>query len=401
MSRTPGGERANAYSAAMLALGIFVAAASVVLMGVQPILVSFFSDHLSLNLNQNGWVLAAEQYGAAAGALFGYVIAGRMAWNRAIVGGCALAAIANLASPYVDGVGELIATRFLSGFFTTGVYTVGVFFLSHAINPDRVFGFLMVLTTSFFSVDAMLLPVLIDQYGYAIAVGSGAIWFLAAMLAGAWLPAGPGAGSDARDAPPANRSARPIVGMTALLGGFLLQLSIFSVWGFLDSVGRNDGLTGEQIGYGIGIGVLGGIPAALVPAIVGDRYGRISMIAVSTVLLAASYFALERQLTFPAYVFWIAVMNIGWVLGLVYYMGLTVAHDPNGRFARLMTFTQFLAAGVGPTCSALVISNNKLSPIFLVAAVSATAGLVAVALANWAQAPARLMTSMAKPDDPA
>ena len=381
----------------VLALGVFVAAASIVLMGVQPILVGLFSDHLGLDLNQNGWVLAAEQYGAAAGALLGYVVAARMAWNRAIVGACALAALANLVSPYAGNVGELVAARFLSGFFSTAVYTVAVYFLSHAANPDRVFGIMMVVTTSFFSIDAMLLPVVGEHYGYVAAVASSAIWFLAAMLAGFGLPQGRGAGAAAPCAGAAASSAQPLVGAAALLGAFLLQLSIFAVWGFLERIGRNNGLTDEQIGYGIGIGVLGGIPAALLPAIVGDRFGRISMIALATVLLVASFFAFDRPLGMTGYTAWITVLNIGWVLGLVYYMGLTVAHDRDGRLARLMAFSQFLAAGVGPTCSALVIAHDELSPIFVVSSLSAVAGLAAVLVAARLRAPVGVAAAPAKP----
>ena len=172
------------------------------------------------------------------------------------------------------------------------------------------------------------------------------------------------------------------MGAAALLGAFLLQLSIFAVWGFLERIGRGDGLSDEQIGYGIGIGVLGGIPGGLLPAVIGDRFGRISMIAISAVMLVASYAAFARDLHMAGYVFWITILNIGWVLGLTYYMGLTVMHDPDGRFTRLIPFSQILSAGVGPACSALVTTNEQLSPIFVVASVSATAGLATILLAS-------------------
>jgi hypothetical protein len=154
------------------------------------------------------------------------------------------------------------------------------------------------------------------------------------------------------------------------------------VWGFLERVGRNNGLSDEQIGYGIGIGVLGGIPGGLLPTVVGERFGRIGMIALSSVLLVASYVALGRGLNMTGYVVWIAVLNVGWVMGLTYYMGLTVSHDPDGRLTRLMPLGQFLAQGLGPACSALLIVNEQLSPIFIVASISATTGLAAIVLAS-------------------
>lgn len=377
-------EAPAAYPSHSIALGVFVASATLVLMGVQPILVGFYSDHLHLDLSQNGWVLAAEQFGGAAGALLGYWISTRVRWTWTIVGACVLAAAVNIATAYASGFSELVVARFISGLTSTVAYTVAIYFLGHSSKPDRVFGWLMVLQTAFFSVDAMILPVLNEHFGYVVAIGSSTAWFAAAVLASIWLPAGPGtsgasAASGATPSPHIGKpGARSIVSAAALLGAFLLQLSIFAVWGFLERIGRADGLSAEQIGYGIGIGVLGGIPGGLLPAVIGDRFGRIGMIAISALMLDASYAAFATDLHMLGYTLWITILNVGWVLGLTYYMGLTVMHDPDGRFTRLIPFSQILSAGVGPACSALVTSHEQLAPIFVVAAISATAGLVVI-----------------------
>ena len=373
---------AAGYPPISIALGIFVAAATLVLMGVQPILVGLYSDHLHLDLSQNGWVLAAEQFGGAAGALLGYWVSTRLRWSYIIVGACVLAAAVNIATAYAAGFGELAAARFVSGLTSTVAYTVAIYFLGHSSKPDRVFGLLMVLQTAFFSVDAMVLPILNAHFGYALTIGSATVWFAAALLAAIWLPAGPG-GPDAPGAAHiGNPDARPIVGAAALLGAFLLQLSIFAVWGFLERIGRSDGLSDEGIGFGIGIGVLGGIPGGLLPAVIGDRFGRISMITISALMLVASYAAFASDLHMAGYIFWITILNVGWVLGLTYYMGLTVMHDPDGRFTRLIPFSQILSAGVGPACSAMVTTHDQLAPIFVVASISATTGLVVILLAT-------------------
>src|SRR6266403_547960 len=226
------------YSGIAVALGVLVGGLSLVLMGVQPILVGFYTDHLHLDLSQNGWILAGEQFGGAAGALFGYWIATRTRWSHSIIGSCALAAAANIATAYIRGFDALLLARFMSGLTSTAAYTVAIYFLGQTAKPERVFGSLMVLQTSFFSIDAMILPPLNERFGYGIAVGSASLWF-------------------------------------------------FAVWGFLERIGRGDGLSEEQIGYGIGIGVLGGIPGGLLPAVIGERFGRLSMIVLSGALLVA------------------------------------------------------------------------------------------------------------------
>ncbi len=44
------------YTGLQVALGVLVAGFSLVLMGIQPVLVGFYSDYLHLNLSQSGWV---------------------------------------------------------------------------------------------------------------------------------------------------------------------------------------------------------------------------------------------------------------------------------------------------------------------------------------------------------
>ena len=191
MTGHPSTETPATYPPIKIALGVFIGSAAMVLMGVQPILIGLFSDHLHLDLTQSGWILAAEQFGGAAGALLGYWIATRMRWTYSIAGACVLAAAVNIATAYSGGFGEIAAARFVSGLTTTVAYTVAVYFLGHTSKPDRVYGFLMILTTIFFSVDAIALPLLNEHYGYTVALGSVAMWFAAALFAAILLPKGP------------------------------------------------------------------------------------------------------------------------------------------------------------------------------------------------------------------
>lgn len=365
-----------AYPTGQIALGIFVAASALVLMGVQPILVGLFSDQLHLDLQENGWVLAIEQFGGAAGALLGYWAAARFRWTYSIALFCAAGALINIWSGVLGDYPELMVARFASGLTTTLAYTVALCFLAQTTKPDKIFGLLMVVQTAFFSIDAVLLPYLRAHFGYFAAITSSALWIGAACLGALGLPAHGRGTLASGDSKQATRNIRPKVGAAALIGAFLLQLSIFAVWGFLEKIGRNNGLSDEQIGWGIGIGVLGGIPGGVLPSLLGERFGRLPVIAAAVLTLMISYVALGQRLGFPSYVLWISILNVGWVLGLSYYMGLTVTHDPDGRYTRLISFSQILSAGLGPACSALVIRGDNLAPIFVVAFIAALSGYI-------------------------
>lgn len=373
---------------------VFIAASALVLMGVQPILVGLYADHFHLTLSQNGWVIAAEQLGACTGAVLGYWLSTRVSWKTSIMGACAVAAIANILTAIAADIPTLLIVRFASGLSTTLMYTVAVYCLGHAKSPDRAYGVVFVLQTIFMSMDAMVLPTLVSHFGYVVGIVSGSGWFVAALMTAQWLP-----GDQVRFASKsaqlhaADRSYA--VGIGALVGSFLLELSVFAVWGFLERIGRRNGISDELIGYAIAIGVLGGIPGGLFPATVGARFGRLKMVSAATLLLILSYIVLAHKLGWMSYSIWITVLNIGWVLGLVYYMGLAVHNDPDGRLTRLVPFAQTFGTAVGPACSALATGRYRLGPIFLIGSLAAAAGLATVLVAQGTTSPWRRRSRVA------
>ena len=362
-------------------LAVFACTATSVILGAQPMLIGLYSDHLHLDLKQNGWLLSTEQLGGVCGAIIGYWLAARIRWSLVTGAACVAAVVLNLASGYVDDFRQILATRFLCGLSTVIAYTVAVYVLSHAAKPDRAFGLLLVAQGLLSSAYIMLVPLLNQRFGYAAAGGSHAWWLAAVRISIVRLPAGGGGAKLSGGGRIASPDARPIVGLAALVGGFLLQLAP------TQSGDSGAGRARKWAGgcdhrCAIGLGSLAGTPAAFIPVILGARFGRLWLIAGATACFVASYAGLSEPLNFTSLMLWVCVLNVGWVVGLPYYMALTVIHDSGGRFTRLMPFAQILAAAAGPACSAVFISGEQLRSIFLVAAIAVSAGLLAVAGAS-------------------
>jgi hypothetical protein len=267
-----------------------------------------------------------------------------------------------------------LIVRFSSGLATTVAYTVAIYCLGHAKTPDRAFGAVYMLQTVLISIDAIVLPTLVSHYGYLVGIASGAGWFVAALLAAQWLPADMHPMMASRTLQDSTADRNYALGIAALIGSFLLEVSVFAVWGFLERVGRGNGISDEHIGYALSIGVLGGIPGGLLPAAAGARFGRLKMVGLSTLLLVVSYGALVQRLGWLSYTAWITTLNFGWVMGIVYYMGLAARNDPNGRFTRMLPFMQISGTAVGPAFSALATREGQLWPIFLIGALAAATG---------------------------
>jgi hypothetical protein len=359
-------------------VAVFACTATSAILGAQPMLIDLYCDHLHLSLRQSGWLLSTEQFGGAIGAILGYWLAPRARWAVTIGAACAVAVGINLVSGYVNGFGEILVVRFACGFFMMVAYTVEIYVLGHAAAPDRAFGLLLVLQGLCSSAYIMLVPWVTQRFGYVAAIGSDAWWLLAALIAVCWLPGAAGTTGSPQARHVAPVGARSVIGAAALFGGFLLQLSAYAMWGFLAQVGRQDGFSDTSIGYTIGLGSIVGTPAGLLPMILGARFGRIPMIGGATVALIASFVALAGHLSSTGFLLSVALINAGWVVGLPYFMALTVAHDPDGRFTRLLPFAQISSAALGPASVTPFISGVQLWPIFLIASVAALTGLLAV-----------------------
>jgi len=139
-------------------LAVFACTATSVILGAQPMLVGWDSDHLRLDLKQNGWLLSTEQLGGACGAIIGYWLAPRIRWSLIMAAACTAAIVLNLASGYVGDFAGILAARFLCVLSTVIAYTVAIYVLGHAAKPDRAFGLLLVAQGLLSSAYIMLVP---------------------------------------------------------------------------------------------------------------------------------------------------------------------------------------------------------------------------------------------------
>lgn len=363
--------------------GVLIASVMLVLTGVQPILAGLYVGHLHLSLGSVGWVLTAEQIGALGGGLLGFQLATKLSWSVTILAACVIAIGATVATALCAGFTGLWLARFGSGLGTMLGYTIAIYFLGFVRPPDNAFGAVMVLQTVFIAVGSVIVPRLSGAYGYATAVLSGIVWLAVAAPAALALPKGT-SHAHASAPHPGGPSPNRIVGVAALAGLFLLVLSVFSVWGFLERIGLASGLSDDRIGYALGLGSLGGLIGGGIPMAIGARLGRVSMTIAATVLVVGSFIGLTHPHGWAWYAACVLALNTGLILGLTYYMGLAVQHDSDGRLTRLLPFTQALGASAGPACSALAVAGGRLGMIFAIACAAAiAASVITVGGAAW------------------
>ncbi|WP_049785896.1 MFS transporter [Sphingobium chlorophenolicum] len=358
---------------------ILVATFALAMTGVQPIFVGLLADRIGLSIDSVALLLGAEQFGLVAGATLGFGRLRHYRLTRWVFSAGTLAAIASAATALAGTLPVLMALRFIVGMAVGAAYTVSVFALGRSAKPDRAYGLILFAQTLLWAIYAPILPLLASRLGAAAAILSTSLWFILVAICALGLPQREdretvGEIRQIAETRPANRPA-----WFGLAGMFLLQVSIYAQWGFLERVGKDAGMTPETVGWAFGIGLLGGLPGGMLPALIADRFGHRWPIAIGTVTVIAAdlLFALAPS---PAMHFLLAVflLNFGWVLALAYYMGFIALFDRTGSATRLISMVQTLGTAFGPVSVALIVSGNNLRPIFLLSSVAAGIGILLI-----------------------
>lgn len=352
---------------------IYIAATALIVIGVQPILIGPFSERLSLDLSQQGWLLSSDMAGILLGTLLLPAVERRIGGRGLYLCAALATAAFNITSATLDGFAALLACRCACGVGAGLLYAGAINALGRLPGQDRSYGLTLLLQTLVFAAFAANLPVLAVAVGDSLALASIGIWFVLIALVCLAIPAQLRSEGPARNPGSGVGSAR--IGRFALLGMLCLQLAIYCIWGFIDQLGRERGIGAIDIGWAFGLGVLGGLPGAALPSLLGGRVSRGPMIGLGSLLVLASIIMLDgytstgRQLCAALF-----LMNFGWVLALTYYMSSISTNDPRGNLTQLVSVVQSGAATIAPALIAVLLQRTDHEAIFLTSSLAVIAG---------------------------
>ncbi|WP_207886130.1 MFS transporter [Pseudomonas sp. 30_B] len=352
---------------------IYIAATALIVIGVQPILIGLFSERLSLDLSQQGWLLSSDMAGILLGTLLLPAVERRIGGRGLYLCAALATAAFNITSATLDGFAALLACRCACGVGAGLLYAGAINALGRLPGQDRSYGLTLLLQTLVFAAFAANLPVLAVAVGDSLALASIGIWFVLIALVCLAIPAQLRSEGPARNPGSGVGSAR--IGRFALLGMLCLQLAIYCIWGFIDQLGRERGIGAIDIGWAFGLGVLGGLPGAALPSLLGGRVSRGPMIGLGSLLVLASIIMLDgytstgRQLCAALF-----LMNFGWVLALTYYMSSISTNDPRGNLTQLVSVVQSGAATIAPALIAVLLQRTDHEAIFLTSGLAVITG---------------------------
>ncbi|MFJ4443517.1 MFS transporter [Pseudomonas sp. NPDC089422] len=360
---------------------IYIAATALIIIGVQPIFIGLVAERLNLDLSQQGWILSSEMTGTLLGSLLLPLLGRRFGGRDLYLAGAFAALALNVLSATLDSLTTLVLCRLACGIATGLLYAGAISGLGRLPGQDRSYGLSLLIQTAVFALYATCMPQLAEVLGNRGAVASIGFWFV--LIALVALAAPRRLHHEAPVPVPQSGVGCATLGRYALLGMLCLQLAIYCIWGFVDQLARERGISPVDVGWAFGLGILGGLPGGALPSVLGARVRRGPMIGFGSLLVLLSIALLARhaqdaeQLCVALF-----LMNVGWVLALTYYMGAIASNDPRGTLTPWVSILQVTAAAVAPAFVALQQQSAGHETIFVSAGVAVVLGVAFKSMAG-------------------
>lgn len=342
------------------AVALFTGASTVV-MGTLPLLNGLFAEHLRLDWRQLGWLGAAAQIGTLMGTLLGYWLTGKGLLRAGVQLGAMCGSVSWLIAATADIYPQLVAGRMGTAIGLGCIFSIGTFALAHTPSPARSYSIMSGVQVACGAVHSIALSWLHIRVGYTTAVLSIAFWFVVILLLGryAWL-----ARPECSELPAAVRARRGLgparfIGAGILLSVMAFQMAVTTFWAYSERVASASGLPEQDIAIAIAIGNLGGIPAALLGAWAGKRFGYLPILLLATAAAVGGEFAMAGARTADLYVLGQFVFNFGWILGVSYYLALLAARAADSRLIQAAPVALVIATALGPLSVALLNTNSS------------------------------------------
>lgn len=367
-------ERAGVLTASLL-----IGAASMLILGIAPILFGGLAEAGRLSLAGVGQAATLETLGLAVGATFGPSVmnAGRMRAKTATA--ALLLMIVNLVMLRLRGATLILADRALSGLCEGFLLAAVIVVLTHSRRPDRMNGLLLGVSSVPQVVAAYLLPTaIIPRFGldagFLILVGG-------AVVAAAAAPALVERVRLSEDHLGGRLQLSPAACAFAL-GAFLQSVAIGGAWNYAERLAAQHHLGAQTVGAALASSLFFQVGGALASAWLSSRLpARRVLVAGSCVqaLVLVGMVVLAAPL---AYIALSCAFGLFWLALSPFQVREVIALDPSRRLAILMAPLGLVGMSVGPLAASFIVTDDDVSIGFWAAATLLAAAAALYVLAG-------------------
>jgi predicted MFS family arabinose efflux permease len=331
---------------------------------VQPGFVQGLVQNLGFDDQGAGYVASIEVWGITATTLVMTFFSHRFNWRKVVTGSLLVVAVANAACIAVHSKEAFVALRFLAGAGAGSLISLSFTAVGLTDNPDRNFGYLIMWVLLYGAVVLYFMPA-----AYAYSGMTGALVFFAVfpLVALPLVKAFPASGATAATVEADAVNLSPSLKSLALLAMFAYFVAQGVAWAYLFLIGTAGGLTEQQVATGLTLSQVAGVAGALLPALIGHRFGRWRPLTIGIIGGALCLVFLIGHQQSPAFAFWVCLYNFFWNMTHPFLLGSMASFDRRGRVVVLAVAAQMLGLAVGPALGASVIGPGQYASVNYIA----------------------------------
>ena len=344
---------------------LFVAMMGASILTLLPLWVGALTDSGGFTGQQVGWLAAADVIGIFASSASAIFWVQKLPWKPVALLGLTVYLLANLVSLGAGQFGTLMAVRIVAGLGCGSAYAIALAGLGDHRNPQLAFGLMVTAqvafgTIGFFAVPRLAAGVDINSFLHYL---NGWLAFTI-LLCALFFPR----------SQKTNPGSEQSVFATLLSGRAFLVFAttvvyycgVSAVWGYLERIGVNLGLSSAAVGDLLGIGfAISGLGSLATPWL-SKFLGRSVTLVIAMALQIATMALLMDKHTFDAFALYATtsiVFQFFWSFSLPLLMDQFNRVDDTGRFIVLCASAFKVGEIAGPPLAAALITEGDYSAV--------------------------------------
>jgi MFS family permease len=134
-------------------------------------------------------------------------------------------------------------------------------------------------------------------------------------------------------------------------------------WAYLFLIGVDGGLGEQQVATALTLSQVAGVAGALLPALIGHRFGRWRPLTVGITGGAVALAFLVGRFAYLPFTLAVCAYNFFWNMTHPYLLGSMASFDRRGRVVVYAVALQMLGLAIGPALAASVIAPGHLARV--------------------------------------
>jgi predicted MFS family arabinose efflux permease len=305
----------------------------------------------------------------------------RMSRARTALAGILILVVGNIASAYAGSFDALVMARSITGIGAALASAAGTAAIASSPQPDRIFAIITVLHNIILSAEFKVIPYVMtetDPSGCYLLMA--AVALVSLPLCGWLLPPRKSDTDEGSLVTLLLSAPNRMFAIAVMAGMFLFEVGQSGVFTFIDQIGVQAGLDGDERGTVLGSASFIGMAGAVFAAWLGTRFGRVWPIVIGLGLNIVSVAGLAVCESGFAY----SALNVIWGLGynflVPYLLGALATLDDRGRWAVAGESLWNGGAVPGPWIAALLVQETGM--LSLAAFSLVTGGICLVLIAG-------------------